>query len=70
MITKELIARINELAKKQKTVGLTKEEKDEQGRLRKKYIDSIKAQVRTSLEQVKKPNCSCHSHVDCNCNNH
>ena len=36
------IARINELAKKKKTEGLTPEEKVEQAKLREEYIEGIK----------------------------
>lgn len=35
------IERINELAKKAKTVGLTDEEKEEQAKLRKEYVQSV-----------------------------
>ena len=45
MISKELIDRINELYKKQKTLGLTDEEKEEQQALRRQYLDAIKQQV-------------------------
>ena len=38
-MTKEKIARINELAHKSKTVGLTEAEKTEQQALRKEYIE-------------------------------
>ena len=40
-MTQEKINSINELAKKQKTVGLTEEEKQEQYVLRREYIDSF-----------------------------
>lgn len=46
------IKRINELYHKQKKVGLTQEEKDEQQFLRKRYIESIKKNVRGQLEQI------------------
>ena len=44
MITEEMIARINVLAKKSKAEGLTDEEKVEQQELRRAYIDSFKKQ--------------------------
>ena len=40
-MTKEKIARINELAHKSKTVGLTEAEKTEQQALRKEYIEDM-----------------------------
>ncbi len=42
MITDEKIARINELYKKQKSIGLNFEEKLEQKRLRQEYIDTVR----------------------------
>ena len=41
-MTQEKINRINELARKQKSEGLTEEEKQEQFILRREYIDSFK----------------------------
>ncbi len=46
------IARINELAKKQKTVGLTEEEKIEQAKLRREYIDSVLGSLRGNLDNT------------------
>ena len=45
-MTQEKIARINELAKKSKTTGLTEAEKAEQQALRREYIDDMKASLR------------------------
>lgn len=42
------IERINELAKKAKTEGLTEEEKAEQAKLRKEYIDSVVGNLRAN----------------------
>lgn len=39
------VQRINELAKKSKTVGLTEEEKKEQEKLRREYLDAIRANI-------------------------
>lgn len=39
------VKRINELAKKQKEVGLTEEEKLEQQKLRRAYIDAIRNNI-------------------------
>ncbi|MDR3564439.1 MAG: DUF896 domain-containing protein [Negativicutes bacterium] len=64
MITAELIARINELAAKQRQGVLSETEKEEQGKLRQVYIDGIKAQVKTQLDTVKVHpeacDCGCH----------
>ena len=46
------IERINFLAKKAKTEGLTDEEKAEQAKLRREYIDSITGNLRAQLENV------------------
>lgn len=53
MITKEQIARINELYKKQVEGTLTEEEKKEQEYLRKLYVDSVKENLRAQLENIK-----------------
>ncbi|WP_418870664.1 DUF896 domain-containing protein [Selenomonas bovis] len=52
MITKELIARINELSRKQRTTGLTAAEKEEQARLRAAYLADIRAQLKGMLDRV------------------
>lgn len=52
MVTKADIDRINELARKQKSVGLSEQELEEQKRLRRKYIDSIKGTLRSHLENI------------------
>ena len=52
MITKELIARINALSRKQRSVGLTPEEKEEQRRVRAIYLADIRAQVTGMLDQI------------------
>ena len=49
---KEKIARINELAKKQKTTGLTEAEKAEQQALRKEFIDDFRKNLRGQLENI------------------
>ena len=48
----EVIARINELAKKNKTVGLTPEELTERDSLRRIYIDNVKANLVGQLENT------------------
>jgi uncharacterized protein YnzC (UPF0291/DUF896 family) len=46
------IDRINELARKQKTEGLTEEEKQEQYVLRREYIESFKRSLVGQLENT------------------
>lgn len=54
MITEDEIKRINELAKKSKTdEGLSEDEKKEQYKLRRKYIDSFKTNLRSHLDTIK-----------------
>ena len=48
----DTIARINELAKKAKTVGLTDEELIERDKLRRMYIDSVKANLVGHLDNT------------------
>lgn len=48
----EVIARINELAKKAKTEGLTAEETVERDKLRRIYIDSVKASLVGQLDNT------------------
>lgn len=48
----EVIARINELAKKSKTLGLTPEETQERDKLRRIYIDSVKSNLVGQLENT------------------
>ena len=52
MVTKEQIDRINELAKKKKTEGLTAEEQAEQKVLYRAYIDAFKANLKAQLESI------------------
>lgn len=47
-----VIARINELARKNKAEGLTAEELAERDKLRRIYIDSVKANLVGSLENT------------------
>lgn len=54
-ITEKEIDRINELAKKSKSeTGLAENEKEEQKHLRRKYIDSFKANLKNHLDLIKK----------------
>ena len=46
------IDRINALARKSKTEGLTEEEKQEQAVLRREYIDAVKASLCANLDNT------------------
>lgn len=46
------IDRINELARKQKAEGLTEEEKAEQAKLRREYIEAYKRSLTAQLESL------------------
>ncbi len=52
MITKEQIDRINELARKSKETELSEDEKKEQAKLRRLYIDSIKESLTSQLDNA------------------
>ena len=53
MLKKEKIERINQLARKAKSEGLTDEEKSEQEQLRKEYIEKFREHFRSHLDRVK-----------------
>ena len=46
------IDRINELAKKSKTIGLTPDEKEEQMKLRKEFIAEIRMNLKSQLDNI------------------
>lgn len=48
----ELVARINELARKQKNGGLTEEEVAERAKLREIYLGNIRSNFRAQLETI------------------
>jgi len=52
LITKELVERINFLARKQRNGGLTPQEKEEQKELRERYLENIRRQVVDALESA------------------
>ena len=52
MITNEMIERINFLARKSKSEGLTEEEAAEQQKLRRAYIDSYKSNLEAQLTPI------------------
>ncbi|WP_282943452.1 DUF896 domain-containing protein [Paenibacillus sp. RC67] len=49
----QYINRINELARKAKSEGLTDEELEERNELRKRYINAFKSNLRNQLENIK-----------------
>lgn len=51
-MNEQKINRINELYRKSKNEGLTEEEKSEQAALRKEYVESIRKNIRASLDNV------------------
>ena len=48
----ELIKRINEIAKKKRTAGLTVEEEIEQKKLYREYLDNTRGQVKGHLDNI------------------
>ncbi|MBR1409261.1 MAG: DUF896 domain-containing protein [Clostridia bacterium] len=49
----EKIERINELARKKKTIGLTPMELEEQAQLRRQYLDEFRANMEETLKRVR-----------------
>ena len=49
---KQKLDRINELARKSKTEGLTPAEKEEQQALRQEFLAEIRADIRATLESI------------------
>ena len=49
---KTKIERINELARKKKSCGLTETEKNEQDELRKEYLEEYRNQLKAMLDQI------------------
>lgn len=48
----ERIARINELYHKSQGQGLTEAEKEEQARLRREYVDSVRNNLKSQLDNI------------------
>lgn len=48
----ERIARINELYHKSQKEGLSEAEKQEQAKLRKEYVDSVRNNLRSQLDNI------------------
>ncbi len=53
MVSKEKLARINELSAKSKLGTLTEEEAKERTALRKEYLDTFRTTMRETIENVK-----------------
>jgi uncharacterized protein YnzC (UPF0291/DUF896 family) len=53
MSMEEKIERINQLARKAKTVGLSDEEIDERNELRKQYIEIFKGNLKIQLDSIR-----------------
>jgi uncharacterized protein YnzC (UPF0291/DUF896 family) len=53
LVTEAEIKRINELAKKAKESGLSSEEKEEQQKLRQKYIEAVRASLKANLDSIR-----------------
>lgn len=67
LIPQEIIDRVNYYARKDRAVGLTEDEKIEQKKAREEYLALIRAQVRSTLENMKLPEkhpagCQCGDH--------
>lgn len=53
MLFEDQLKRINELAKKKKTTGLTAAELEEQARLRNAYLEAFRSGMRNNIEGMK-----------------
>ncbi|RSL33256.1 DUF896 domain-containing protein [Salibacterium salarium] len=53
MLSQEKIARINELAHRSKTTGLTEQEEEEQHELRNEYLSKFRSSFKSQLQSVK-----------------
>lgn len=53
MINDQAIQRINELARKAKSVGLTDAELEERNELRRRYIHAFRTNLRQQLDSIK-----------------
>lgn len=51
-LDKSKIDRINELARKSKTVGLSNEERIEQAALRKEYLEAVRINFKATLDSI------------------
>jgi uncharacterized protein YnzC (UPF0291/DUF896 family) len=64
----QLVSRINALYHKSQTEGLTDPEREEQIQLRRQYIDTLKGNLKSQLDQIKiqDPDHVCADH-NCDC---
>lgn len=53
MLSSDKLGRINELSRKSKTAGLSKEEATEQSSLRQEYLQTFRKTMRGTIENVK-----------------
>ena len=53
MLPKDKLDRINQLANKSKTIGLTEEEAKEQSALRREYLETFRSSMFNTLKSVK-----------------
>jgi len=53
MLSPDKLSRINELSRKSKTAGLSKEEATEQSSLRQEYLQTFRKTMRGTIENVK-----------------
>jgi uncharacterized protein YnzC (UPF0291/DUF896 family) len=53
LVTPEKIKRINELARKAKSVGLDDREKQEQDTLRKEYVQAVRSSLKANIHSLK-----------------
>lgn len=53
MIEKDLIERINYYARKEKTLGLSEEEKKQRDILRKQYLTQFRKNLKSQLDNIK-----------------
>jgi uncharacterized protein YnzC (UPF0291/DUF896 family) len=53
LVTPEKIKRINELARKAKSVGLDDREKQEQDALRKEYVQAVRSSLKANIHSLK-----------------
>lgn len=53
MITKDLVEKINFYARKEKSMGLSKEEEEDRDILRKQYLKAFRSNLKSQLDNIK-----------------